>query len=270
MSGYKYNEFDFGGFKRKYMIHLPTNLPKGAPLLFVLHGYTGSPESIRIRSNMDELANINGFAVVYPHSTYYKGNTYWNAGLNLTEVNDIDFLETLAKKIQKEYDLSDKNIFCTGFSNGGFMSYALACSGTQVFSCIASVSGLISKGTWGIKKDIPCSVLHIHGGLDKAIPHNGTKSIEGVFIGAPGMDEILEYWKKINNVDKEEIILNNENTIAKRFINSKSNLEVSSYFVSNYGHSWPGDLVRKKQVEFETAGFDASEVIWDFFARHIK
>ena len=66
-------------------------------------------------------------------------------GLSRQKVRGI---KDLAKKLQAEYDLSDKNTFVGGMSNGGFMSYTLACERSDTFKAIASVTGTMSGYDW--------------------------------------------------------------------------------------------------------------------------
>ena len=57
--------FNFDGIERQYLLYLPENLPNNAPLVFVLHGYTGNAQGIMEYSGMNEVAELNGFAVCY-------------------------------------------------------------------------------------------------------------------------------------------------------------------------------------------------------------
>ena len=46
--------------------------------------------------------------------------------MSISDVDDIGFLSSLARHLQREHGLSTGNTFVAGFSNGGFMSYTLA------------------------------------------------------------------------------------------------------------------------------------------------
>ena len=62
--------------------------------------------------------------VCYPQGSRLEtGQSHWNANLDMSSVNDIGFLSSLAKLIQKNYDVNPENTFVSGMSNGGFMSY---------------------------------------------------------------------------------------------------------------------------------------------------
>ena len=60
-----YQTFEHDGRARKYLLHLPKNLPENAPLVFLLHGYYGEARGYK-RLGMDHVADLHGFAVCYP------------------------------------------------------------------------------------------------------------------------------------------------------------------------------------------------------------
>ena len=143
--------FNHDGINRTYTLYKPNNLQDDAPLIFVLHGYGSNSKNIMGYSQMNDIANRNGFAVCYPQGSinYYTNSTHWNANLKeMSNVNDADFLSKLATFLQAEHNLSKENTFVSGMSNGGFMSYTLACEKSNIFSAIASVTGTMSGYDW--------------------------------------------------------------------------------------------------------------------------
>ena len=131
--------------ERRYILYLPDNIKPGAPLVFVLHGY-GATCNLVEDKGFGAAADKYGFAVCYPEgSKDGRGNHSWNVGYPFQEsmtVDDISFLEKLAAKLQKEHNLSKKNTFCTGMSNGGEMCYLLAYSKQKTFRAVAPIAGL--------------------------------------------------------------------------------------------------------------------------------
>ena len=101
-------------------------------------------------SGMNTIADEYGFAVCYPNGTIdQSGNRFWNVGYNMHQnetVDDVDFLSLLAQHLQEEYHLSSQNTFSSGMSNGGDISYMLACQAPDIFSAIAPVAGCMM--TW--------------------------------------------------------------------------------------------------------------------------
>ena len=120
---------NYGGLSRRYTLYKPKSYSENSPLLFMLHGFGSNMNNILAYSKMNDIADQNGFMVCYPQgTTLVTGQTHWNANLQMSTVNDIDFLSFLALKIQEEFKTSVDNIFTSGMSNGGFMSYTLGLS----------------------------------------------------------------------------------------------------------------------------------------------
>ena len=160
--------FFIGGQERQYYLYLPDGISDDAPLVFVLHGYSGDALGIMNYSGMNQVADDNGFAVCYPQGLSDDWDyNFWNVGYDWHEyetVDDVEFLTELAEYLRGEYDLSRDHVFSTGMSNGGDMSYLLACEASEIFRAIAPVAGCIM--TWLFE---PCSpsnpmpVFEIHG-----------------------------------------------------------------------------------------------------------
>ena len=53
--------FDHDGLSRSYVLHKPLDFVENSPLLFVLHGFGSSATTIMTYSQMNTLADENGF-----------------------------------------------------------------------------------------------------------------------------------------------------------------------------------------------------------------
>ena len=130
------------GIERTYKLYLPDNIQPNAPLVFVLHGYGGNFN--HDDKGFNEAADRHGFAVCYPQgSKDGRKKNCWNVGYPFQadmKVDDISFMCKLAKKLQKEHNLSRKNTFCTGMSNGGEMCYLLAYDRQSTFKAVAPIA----------------------------------------------------------------------------------------------------------------------------------
>jgi polyhydroxybutyrate depolymerase len=174
------------GLERRYILHKPEDLPANAPLLFVLHGRSGS-NFWTYGLGFNDLADKNGFAVAYPQGEYRymkgadpndpkaMGWTEWNAHMDPTRVDDVDFLSSLARALQSEHSLNPDQTFVTGFSIGGYMSYALACKASETFKGVAIVASLMDHKLYvdNNPPPNPLPVLHIHGTADSLCPIDG-------------------------------------------------------------------------------------------------
>ena len=263
----QYSTFNHDGLTRQYILYLPDNLPENAPLVFVLHGYTSNAQGIMAYTDMNRVADENGFAVCYPQGTLDKGDTtHWNARLNISETDDIGFLTELAKYLQSEYNLNAQQTFSCGHSNGGFMSYTLACEAPDVFNAIASVAGTMSGYTWNNRNiSEPIPILQIHGLDDEVVPIDGSISASGGWGGAPHVDTIIEYWVNLNNCTTSENVTVSDNTNAYYHRDGIKGNEVWYYKIDNWGHGWPIYDPEKPDLN---PGINASEVIWEFFSNY--
>jgi polyhydroxybutyrate depolymerase len=263
--------FVHNGITREYILHIPNNLLENAPLVLALHGYGSSSEKIVTYSGMNLISDIKGFAVCYPQGLLdEKGKPNWNARLTITSNDDIGFLSELAKYLQKQYGLSSKNTFVCGMSNGGFMSYTLACEKPDVFKAIGSVSGTMSGQTWRNRNiSVPIPILQIHGIADKTVPIDGSMNLPGGWGGAPAMDSVIIYWTKVNNCTTKDSTFFPQNTKAYYYKNGTRGNQVWYYKIENWGHVWPG-APSKDPNKINTTGTKASEVIWEFFSNFIQ
>ncbi len=155
------------GIERIYKLYLPDNANSNTPLVVVLHGYGATIDQIDSKG-FSEAAQKYGFAVCYPQGIEDgRGNPCWNVGYPFQEdmeVDDISFLCKLARQIQKEHNLSRRNIFCTGMSNGGEMCYLLAYCSQRTFKAVAPIAGLTMA--WmpqKYTKSRPIPLFELHG-----------------------------------------------------------------------------------------------------------
>ena len=99
-------ELEHDGLVRNYWLHVPDSLAKNPALVFVLHGYTGTPQNLMKHSKFNNLANKYGFVVCYPKGIKDKyRNLHWDADLEISETDDVGFLTNLAKALQEKYEV---------------------------------------------------------------------------------------------------------------------------------------------------------------------
>ena len=237
--------FNHEGIVRQYYLYEPDLLEENAPLVFVMHGYGGSANGIISYSGMNAIADEYGFAVCYPNGTIdQSGNRFWNVGYNMHQnetVDDVDFLSSLAQLLQEEYNLSSQNTFASGMSNGGDISYMLACQAPDIFSAIAPVAGCMM--TWiyeSCNPSLPVPVLEIHGTNDNVVWWEGDPNDIGGWGPYIGTEEGIYFWVETNECESSEDISGpNTSTINHRYFDCIDNTEVWLYEVVGGGHDWP-------------------------------
>lgn len=255
------------GVGRRYKLYIPEGIKPDAPLVFVLHGYGGGIDNLE-KKGFNEAADRHGFAVCYPlGSKDGRGNNCWNVGYPFQKdmtVDDISFLSQLAKRLQKEYDLSSSKTFLTGMSNGGEMCYLLAYSGQKTFKAVAPIAGLTMA--WmpqEYTRTRPIPIFEIHGTEDRVSEWGGdleNKGGWGAYIPVP---DAVDYWVERNgckNVVTDTLELKREGghrIITHKYEGGRSGCDVWLYEVVGAGHSW------------FTEDIDTAEEIWKFFSKYI-
>ncbi len=284
-SGNFHGEIVVDGISRVFYFHIPKSALKKdrIPLVILLHGGFGTPESIRKHTHFDEISDKNGFIVIYP-----KGfRKHWNDGRRVkgfytkSNLDDVKFISRLIDFFIENYNVDKKRVYVAGISNGGFMSFRLSCEIPQKIAAIAIVSGSMSPWLMShSKSNLPVSVLIINGTEDPLVKWNGG---EIKFLGfSRGMSlpvrKVLKYWINRDKCDKKfkRRWLKDKNpydgtiVFVERYVNTRDGYEVVLYGIKGGGHAWPGDRRRltKRFAGRVSNEIDASKVIWDFFKKH--
>lgn len=258
--------FVFDGITRSWVLHLPAGYNPGEslPLIIALHGLTQTGPEMMQFSDFNTIADTGNFVVVYPNGA---GNS-WNVGFSggSTE-DDVGFLSALIDTLYQQYSIDLNRVYATGLSNGGFMSYRLACELGNRIAAIAPVAGTMTVGSYNSctpQRQVP--VLHIHGTADLIVNYNGG-------FGNISVDQVLAFWNNYNNCPSQPVIVNLPDLVAEGSTVQRhtwspcdESTEVMLLKVINGGHTWPGS-VGVTGVGNTNRDIVASSEIWNFVSR---
>ena len=78
-----------GGQKRAYLLHVPRTIPtnRPVPLVICLHGFAEWPAHLMRLSHWNQLADENGFLVVYPRGSGFPFR--WRSGVRLGKPGEL-------------------------------------------------------------------------------------------------------------------------------------------------------------------------------------
>ncbi len=262
--------FKHQGMERSYWLYIPEELPEDAPLVICLHGYGGKAEGYR--PEMISVAKENNFALCYPQGAVdKKGKTCWNVGYPFQKdlkTNDVDFICSLVRHLQKEYKLSRLNTFCTGMSNGGEMCYLLAYLKPDVFTAFAPVAGLSMEWSYKkyeAKKAVP--LMEVHGTADRTSKWEGDPMNTGGWGEYIAVNQAVGYWAaqaKCTHEERIELALMRNKVILHRYMGGEAAwkngpaVEVRLYEVVGGKHTWAlNDM-------------DTCNEIWKFFKMYLR
>ena len=245
------------GLERKYIIYTPQGYDGNSklPLLLNFHGFGGQAGDYMSYSNMRSTADSENFILVYPQGTDLDGSPHWNAALNggdnKSDVDDLGFIEALINKLSSENLIDLKRVYAVGYSNGGMMSYALACYKSGLISAIGSVSGYMLQTECSPSHSIP--LIKLHGTTDYYDGGGVYNSVESV----------LNFWVNFNNTDTNPIISNiNDNgtsITSYKYENGDNSVSVEHYKIIGGEHVWFNN-------DFD--GKNTGQLIWDFVSKY--
>lgn len=229
------NEIIDQGVTRTFIVHLPAGYSESNeyPLVLNLHGLNASAETQQNYSKFDAVADAEGFIVVYPNGIDKSWSTIGDS--------DSDFLTNLVNHIRTTYSCSN-DLFVTGMSQGGFMTYKFANTTTHNVTAIAVGSGNMSNAFQNASASAPqIPVMHFHGTEDNLVSYNGTILISTV-------EDTVQWWVNHNNCTTNPTIttipdtnIEDNSTVEKYYYGDGANgSEVTFYKIVNGGHTWSG------------------------------
>jgi len=159
------------GGVRSYDVYVGTSVQvgKAVPLLVNMHGLTNTPEIQALFSQMNPVADANGFVVVYPDGLGASFNAGGCCGLaSSADVDDVGFVRAIVADAESKICIDSKRVYETGFSNGGMMSYRLACDAADLFAAVAPTEGENETTTCTPSRPVPLAAFQYLG--DPIVP----------------------------------------------------------------------------------------------------
>lgn len=164
------------GGSRPVTIHLPPGSgTTPAPLVLAIHGFGWSGAELASYVAVRAEAAVRGIVVAFPDGTRNPdGNRFWNATDACCDffgsgVDDVGYLTGLIEEISRATPIDPKRVYVVGHSNGGFMSFRMACDRAAVIAAIASLAGATFGDSAKCAPSEPVAVLEIHGTADDAV-----------------------------------------------------------------------------------------------------
>ena len=259
------------GIQRDYIVYIP-ELYDGSsvvPLVLNFHGFGSNATQQMFYGDFRDIADTEGFLLVHPEGTRFFGNQFWNVGFPglSSTIDDVGFTEALIDELATLYTIDLDRVYATGMSNGGFMSFLLACQLSEKIAAVASVTGSMTQDTFDdCNAQLPTPVLQIHGTEDDVVSYNENN------LSLP-IPDVISYWVDHNNCETTPTTT----TLPDVDVSDGSTIEYSVYEdgdngittehmkVIGGGHTWPGSILNSAGTNQD---IDASMEIWLFFSRY--
>ncbi len=211
------------------------------------------------------MADEGGFLVVYPQGLSRPSR--WNSGpLGLRNTrnttDDVGFLKALAAHLTETLCVDPAQIFANGMSNGGGMTYRLACEASEVFAAFGGVAGAYSERI-DCAPSRPVPMLFFHGTADPIVPYGGGDD-------TPDIPAFVADFAQRNGCEPQPIPIAQVGDVSGvQYGDCAENAEVALYIIDGGGHTWPGGMGGLEFLLGETTqDISASAILWEFYQAH--
>jgi polyhydroxybutyrate depolymerase len=277
--------FAAAGDTGTYVRHLPPsyNGRQPLPLVLDLHGY-GEAASVHVLiSALGPYGDTHRFVTLTPQTA--GPIPLWNTAL---KGKDVAFLGALLDRAEQDLCVDEARIFVTGYSNGAFMTSAMACAFSSRIAAGAPVAGIQEISGCSFARPVP--VVAFHGTADAFVPYDGGVGPAALKLPAPdgsgktlgqlgagkqkpgpSIPQATAAWAKRNGCSANPTDKSIASDVTLISYACPPDATVKLYRVTGGGHAWPGSPVDRslsKVIGRVTFSISANDVMWAFFQAH--
>jgi poly(hydroxyalkanoate) depolymerase family esterase len=275
--------------QREYTLYVPEHATREAlPLVVAIHGCRQSADDFQSGTRLNELADREGFAVLYPEQTsfanmrrcwnWFDPNTAKGAGecAIVRAMIDIAFEKTKCDATR---------VYALGLSSGAALAGLLAFHFPEQFAAVAMHSGLpplasptiamkrgvkvdhmaLARAYWSTHAVDPPPLMVLHGDEDTRVHESNATALvrvwETLFESGPDADALKRETKLVEAELERNVRGYTQTTLSKGDKNVVRGLRIHGL-----AHAWSGG---DAEYPFNDAkGPNATAKIWRFFDRN--
>jgi polyhydroxybutyrate depolymerase len=281
-----------GDSVRGYKVHVPPSYDpnKGMPMLFALHGLGQNAVMFAVDgASWPAKADKEGFILVMPTGNVQNADGSWGTvgswnageccgGAATSEVDDVALIRAIAEEVGKHLNVDRSRVYATGLSNGGFLSFRLACEAADLFTAVAPGAGAIGSPTiapMGVGNSSfttcspsrPVSVLAMHGTDDPLVPYEYMK---------PSLERMAEAAGCKATTEPATAPKSSGDATCTTYTGCPAGIEITGCTVAGGGHCWfgndtcgTGDTTGfgSAIVGANSKNFVSTDAAWEFLKR---
>lgn len=279
-------EIMHGDRVRSFILDVPQGLPTPAPTVFVLHGGGGTAERIRRATRMHETGAREGFVTVYPQGLANQWNDARSSPVVVSKqggsgADDVGFMRALLAHLISTGVTDPERVHVTGLSNGGMMTFRLACEAADVFAAFVPViANLPEPAEHDCRPSRPIPMMVMNGTADRLILWEGGP-VAGMFPGDRGRTlstaRTMAVFAALNGCAGDSLARTGKSStgpVVMLTVHSYSgctdDVDLRLYAFVGMGHRWPGGNLLPAAFEDlmgpAPRGFPVQDEIWSFLA----
>ena len=238
--GVEFKTMELGGRLREYMVYVPqkaraaAEIGENVPLVFYLHGANMTMYSMFDFSRWWEIADEEGFILVFPTGLNTQNRTGWST--NATSI-DMTYIQLLLDEMKANYNIDATRIYLGGQSAGNAMSQAIGrnLALSKNFTALGSTS-------------FPTTSLDYSGEVLPFFMLFGEFDFWPYQLSTPAVGNCMTYWINRNDAVGTATTPASEETVGRYVIykwNNVDGINVVRYGVTKgRGHSIIPDEMR--------------------------
>lgn len=284
---------------RTYKLYLPSHYQSNAaiPLVVMLHGCTQDPDTFATGTQMNTLADQQGFAVIYPEQpASAHPNRCWrwfdpaDQGRDQGEPGAIN---GMVKQVEGQYAIDSRAVYVAGLSAGAAMTAILGATYPDTFAALGICSGLeylaasnesnawTAMNTGGPDpKSLAGKVVQAMGDRAHVMPVMVFHGTGDTVVNPTNAKQIVAEWAAADDLIAGDTTLGSETPettsdqvpngrhYTRSIYRNRSGQDIlQQILVDQMPHAWSGGQSQGSSY-MDPQGPSASAMLWDFFKAH--
>jgi len=230
----------------------------------MLHGAPGTGKTFEHETDLDPVADRDGFLVAYPDGSDIgspRGFGWFPECCNARAKTPVDriFISDLIDMLVAQQGADPSHVVVGGASVGGITTYDVACKLADKLIGVVAVSttmvetpSFVPHAATGVEcvPARPLSILAVHGTKDGNIPYDGKvrcteppgctpePGAQGYFPGAP---DVHAWWERLDGCQGADIVQRRGSATISRAPQCSSGVTVVLATVDGGQHSWQNE-----------------------------
>lgn len=280
-------DLDAHGLAGSYIQSVPPGFSgRTLPLIIDLHGYS---ETAAIQTDVSDWASFaaqHGLIAVSPQIN--RAVPLWDTGLGSS---DLAWFGSLLTTIEANECVDLNRIFVDGYSDGAFMTSAVACQYAAQVAAVAPVAGI--QAVSGCRPARPVPVIAFHGTADPFVSYNGGLGAKALALPAPNghgtlggsgeaastskatpgssIPDQAAKWARRNGCGTTASYTTVATKVTLISYPCPPDATVELYRITGGGHAWPGSAFCRSiavVIGYTTFAISADDLMWAFFEAH--